>query len=118
MFQRCFRGAVAAIGLLVAYAGQAQSSAPGTRNDPLDPKAVVPPVQHRSVFGGYKRAQDSKVGSWRDANDTVTAIGGWRFYAREAQQPDQSANPTNVPAAPTRPADGHGRHGKPSGGGQ
>jgi hypothetical protein len=49
----------------------------------------------------------------------VTRIGGWRFYARDAQQSDQSVSPTSVPTpAPTRPAGGHGQHGKPSGAGQ
>jgi hypothetical protein len=53
------------------------------------------------------------VGSWREANDTVNRIGGWRAYAREAKQP-QSPPPattgTPAPMAPGKPAAGHSHH--------
>ena len=61
------------------------------RPDPLNPKASIPPQVHASAFTQYRRLADTPVGSWRDANDTVTRIGGWRVYARDAAQPASPA---------------------------
>ena len=65
---------------------QAQQARPPSdeRPDPLNPKASIPPQVHASAFTQYRRLADTPVGSWRDANDTVTRIGGWRVYARDA----------------------------------
>ena len=93
---------------LTALTAQAQPGVPSTRPDPLDPKASIPTLSYQSSFSQYRRLDDGKVISWREANDTVTRIGGWRVYAREAQQPDAapSAAPSaSVPAArPASPA--------------
>ena len=67
-------------------------------SDPLDPKASIPTLVYQSSFTQYRRLDDGKPIAWREANDTVTRIGGWRVYAREAQQPDPAA--TAKPAAP------------------
>jgi len=61
------------------------------RPDPLNAQAKVPPLLHESAFAQYRRLGDVPVGSWRDANDTVNRIGGWRVYAREAAQPASPA---------------------------
>jgi hypothetical protein len=61
--------------------------------DPLDASAAVPPVRVRSSFAGYHGLADEKVGSWREANDTVGQIGGWKVYAQEAAQPDGRTPP-------------------------
>jgi hypothetical protein len=42
-------------------------------------------LSYRSAMEGYQRFSDEKVGSWREANDNVGRIGGWREYAKEAQ---------------------------------
>ena len=107
--------------LTSALAAQAQPDARVGKPDPLDPKASVPVVSYESSFSQYRRLGDEKPVSWREANDTVARIGGWRVYAREAQQPDPApaakpAEPTPV-AAPTgkdtpMPA-GHGGHKAP-----
>jgi hypothetical protein len=60
--------------------------------DPLNATAKVPPTAYRSAFTSYRRLSETPVGSWRDANDTVTRIGGWRVYAREASQPEVPAS--------------------------
>jgi hypothetical protein len=109
-------GAAAATLALLGPAQQATAqtpSAPG-RADPLDPQAAVPPVQFSSAFTPYRRMSDAPVGSWREANDTVTRIGGWRAYAREANTPPTPANPAPGEAPkqqPTSPGaeQGHGR---------
>lgn len=104
---------------LAAAAGTHAQPAPavnGTRAaDPLQPGAAVPPLVYSSPLARYRVAGDVAVGSWTEANDTVTRIGGWRTYAREASQPEA---PTPVPAARTAPAaassppaePGHGKH--------
>lgn len=87
--------------------GHAQSAA-HTRPDPLDPKANVPALTYQSSFLQYRSLDEVKPVSWRDANDTVARIGGWRVYAREARQPDaaSTAGPagTDSVARPGGPA--------------
>jgi len=101
------RGLLAAALLVSASLACAQTTqtiapAAAQRPDPADPGADVPVAVHRSAFTSYRAAGEVEVGSWREANDTVARIGGWRAYAREAAQPDGSAGPD--PAAPSRPA--------------
>jgi hypothetical protein len=82
------------------------------RADPLDAKAATAPLVYRSAFTGYKKlAAESPPLAWREANDAVERIGGWRAYAREANAPATSS-PASVASAPapapepraTRPA--------------
>ena len=105
---------------LLAAQAQAQTT-PTTRPDPLDPKAQVPALRYESSLGQVRRIGDEKPMAWRDANEAVARIGGWRVYAREAQQPDPVPSPTPVippaqapasaPAATAKPAPaGHGGH--------
>jgi len=71
------------------------------RPDPLDPNAPVPPLSRQSSLSSPLPLGETAVGSWRDANDTVNRIGGWRAYAREAPRSPVSAPPqAPVPAAP------------------
>lgn len=74
--------------------------------DPLDARAATQPLSHRSVFDGYRRLGDASAVPWREANDTVKRIGGWRSYAREAAQtpaaaPAPDARPASAPSAGT-----------------
>jgi hypothetical protein len=55
-----------------------------------------------SVLSRYKPMSDQKLSTWREANDTVTRIGGWRTYLKESQSPD-TVVPT-IPSAAPRPA--------------
>jgi hypothetical protein len=96
--------------MLLAAQAQAQAQSPATpRLDPLDPKAQVPSLRYESSFAQFRRIGDDKPVAWREANDAVARIGGWRVYAREAQQPepvgaDKPAVPALTPAQPTAPA--------------
>jgi hypothetical protein len=58
---------------------------------------------YRSAFDGYRRFTDEPVKSWKEANDNVGRIGGWKTYAKEA-----AANGDGDTAA------GHAGHGVPS----
>jgi len=109
-FATCATLCTALTPLLMPFAANAQAQpkmqqarqASDQRADPLNAQASVPPLLHESAFAKYRRLTDVPVGSWRDANDTVTRIGGWRAYAREAAQPASPAAP--VPAASASPA--------------
>lgn len=57
------------------------------RADPMDAQAEVPTLVHESAFLRYRRLGADRPLGWREANDTVGRIGGWRTYAREAQAP-------------------------------
>ena len=115
------RSALLAAALFATLTAQAQPAAKAARPDPLDPQASVPALNYESSFARYRRLGDEKPVSWRDANDTVTRIGGWRAYAREAQQldPTAAAKPGNAaPAANSTEMDkpvpaGHGGHKTP-----
>lgn len=56
--------------------------------------AEQPPFQlhYFSVFTRYQSFREQPLSSWEEANDTVGKIGGWRFYARDAQQPVTGAS--------------------------
>jgi hypothetical protein len=66
---------------------------------------VTAPTTWRSAFDGYQPYAEAPLASWRESNDTVGRIGGWRAYAREAQE-DARAAPQGPPAqaAPGLPA--------------
>ena len=89
--------------LAAALAAQAQTARPGARPDPLDPKASVPALIYESSLATHRRLADEKPVSWREANDTVTRIGGWRVYARETRLPN-----------PRRPRKRSSRHRRPA----
>ena len=93
--------------------------------DPADATAATPPTMYQSPFADYRPLGEDKNTPWRDANDTVGKIGGWRAYAREAAEamkargitdavkPAPKADPLPKPAAPapmTSPAPSH-KHG-------
>lgn len=85
---------------VVAAAAAAQTAQP-SKADPANAAAAVPPVVFRSTFSQYQRYAEQSVGSWKEVNETVNRIGGWRAYTREAQQPEP---PVQAPAPGTAPA--------------
>ena len=97
---RCARGLRAAAFLLIAT-----STAPATfaSSDPTDPGGAVPAVQYRSPFYDYRSFGDSVRTPWRQANDEVARIGGWRTYLREAQQARELAEAANATARAQSP---------------
>lgn len=103
----------------LAFATAAQTPpSPARQPDPLDHGAKVPAVAYESAFSRYRRAGDDKAIPWREANDTAARIGGWRAYAREAQQPDPAPSaPAAMPAKPDAKVmptpQGHGGHKMP-----
>ncbi|HEY8360448.1 MAG TPA: hypothetical protein VIL30_23575 [Ramlibacter sp.] len=86
------------------------------------PLAAQPPASppggdasYRSAFEGYRPFASVEVRDWRQSNDTVRDIGGWRAYAREIQGAAQGPAPDasragSSPVAPARAADLHQGH--------
>jgi len=81
--------------LLGLGSAHAQNAKPAARPDPLNPQAAVPALVHTSSFAAYRRHAEVEPIGWREANDNVARIGGWRAYAREAA----AASPTPASAA-------------------
>jgi len=83
----------------------AQSSPQAPQSDPLKADAPAPTLVYQSAFSQYQALGNGKLMSWKEANDAVGRIGGWREYARQARQPQ-------TPDAPAAP-DPHAGHAKP-----
>jgi len=85
-------------GLIAAAlaAGPVAAQPPGTE---------TAPTAWRSAFDGYQPYAEAPLASWRESNDTVGRIGGWRAYARDGQEGARAAPPAPpVQAAPGLPA--------------
>ena len=98
----CIARALPGLWLTIALVvpAQAQPMPPGARPDPLDPKASVPTMRYSSSLAQHRSGGDAKPVSWKEANDAVARIGGWRVYAREAQQSDPASAAKPATAAP------------------
>jgi hypothetical protein len=77
--------------LLTLGSALAQAGPSSAKPDPLDAQAAVPALVHSSALAAYRRHADAVPIAWKQANDTVTRIGGWRAYAREASAPAPAA---------------------------
>ena len=51
-------------------------------------------VSYTSPVADYQPFVDEKITSCKAANDKVGQIGGWRAYAKEAQQPENTPIPS------------------------
>lgn len=67
------------------------------------PPPAAPTLPYRSAFEDYRPWSDQPPASWKEANETVGRIGGWRAYAREASGEAAPAS-SSEPAAPGAPA--------------
>ena len=95
---------------LIAVVSSVGATERNAKADPLDPAASTPAAVHRSAFAGYQRSRDDKLLPWKQANDEVARIGGWRSYAREAAQPTDAKPAAPAAATPASVPGGHGRH--------
>lgn len=44
------------------------------------------PSTYRSAFEGYSPFRDQAIRPWRELNEEVQRIGGWKAYAKESAQ--------------------------------
>ena len=95
-----------ALALSAAIAvAQTPAAAPPEPGRPALPSRL----EYVSPLGGYQPYADQPVQPWREANERVARIGGWRAYAREASTA-APAPETAVPATTTTEPHS-GRHG-------
>lgn len=97
-----FRSLLPWLSLLAAGAALA---APAEKNQA---HSLPTKLQYTSALATYQGYTDQAVQYWREANDRVGRIGGWRAYAKEAAT-GQAAPDT--PPAPN-PHAGHHQGGK------
>ena len=76
------------------------------------PQPALPSkLQYVSPLQTYMAYADQPVGSWREANDLVGRIGGWRAYAREVQGGVPANQAPQSPAKePSGSVDPHASH--------
>jgi len=78
--------------------------------DPLDAEAVTPALEYRSPLGAYRGFAEQPQQDWREANDLVGRIGGWRAYALEAwEEPADAGDEAPANEQQANPHAGHGR---------
>ncbi|MGE8318937.1 MAG: hypothetical protein ACN6O3_09335 [Comamonas sp.] len=95
---------------LAFFAGAAFAQAPVDAKAPALPTAL----QYTPAIASYQAYKDEPVQSWREANDRVGQIGGWKAYAKEARESQQpQAKPANDAAPAKDPHAGHDMGGKP-----
>ena len=100
----------AALLLAVTSTARSQSTSPSPSNSTrsassptaTDAQAAIPKLSYRSPFADYQADKVEEPRRWRDVNDWVGTIGGWRAYAREAQQ-STAAPPAPAPQPATTP---------------
>jgi hypothetical protein len=78
-------GALAASALLAVLPALAQPAP-----DPLDAEAPVRAATYASPLARGRAVEATPI-PWREANERVGRIGGWRAYAREASSPAPAA---------------------------
>ncbi len=84
----------------------AQPASNGSGADPRDANASVPRAVYRSSLADYRDLSDETLRPWKETNDTVGRVGGWRAYAREAQEPEPAGDPMPLRTDKPVPADG------------
>jgi hypothetical protein len=83
MFIRKYACVATVIGVLLPAVHAQPSSAPTASAAASAAPAAKPDPIYRSPFEGYRRYADEPLVSWKEANDNVGRIGGWRAYAQE-----------------------------------
>lgn len=110
----------ASAAILAGAPALAQNNDRPPPRSPLDAKADVPSLRYRSPFTAYQSITNEKPRSWKEVNDNVERVGGWREYLKEAQQGDAPSPPatrqTPAQGEPTQPS--QGEPAKPAPGGR
>jgi hypothetical protein len=87
------------LALAALFAATAAGAQQAQQAPPTGPK-------YQSAFQDYQPYSDEKALPWKEANDTVRQIGGWREYAREAAgaKKPHAQPPVSTPAGAAGPA--------------
>jgi hypothetical protein len=88
--------------------------------NPLDAAAPASALSYQSPLEHYQGWREQPLERWREANELVGQIGGWRTYAlepyAEEAAPEQPQSPVAAPGAdnstaPAMAPMGHQHHG-------
>lgn len=82
---------------LALFAGAAFAQAL-TDNEAPQP-SLPTKLQYSSAISAYQDYTDQQVQSWREANDRVGRIGGWRAYAKEIKTGEPASAKDLAPAS-------------------
>jgi hypothetical protein len=107
MYQPVLAQWLAALSALLAMSVSAQTAtapaaAPVAQTQPT-------PGPYRSALEGYQPYSESKMVPWREANDRVGEIGGWRVYAKEAAGGQAPANQAPATGGAAKPPAGQAK---------
>ncbi len=91
-------GAAVSIVAIPVAQGQARPSLDTAAAKKMD----TPGVAYESPFKGYRKFEDQTVASWREANDLVHQLGGWKAFAG-GKVPDVPAAPVAAGEPPKPP---------------
>ncbi len=92
---------VAIVTAALGHAGVLSAAPVSASGDPANNTATVAPIQYQSPFRDYRPLGEDRNTAWKDANDTVGKVGGWRAYAREAAETNKARE--DSAAAPPKP---------------
>lgn len=85
-----------ALAILIASAASVALAQPA----PALTAATLRPFLYQSALEGYQAFSEEKVRPWKEANDNVGKIGGWRAYAKEASAAGESGDAAPQPVKP------------------
>lgn len=88
------------LGLFVLLLNYQPAFAQNNNDAEMDKNPALP---YQSVFSGYQSFKEQPVSSWREINDEVEKIGGWRAYASEASNSEASASEDAQPVVTDKP---------------
>jgi hypothetical protein len=63
-------------------------------------------LTYRSALANYRPYSAQQVRPWRESNDNVGRIGGWRAYAKEMNQNDGNPSPEAEAGTPANQREG------------
>lgn len=106
MFHLLAARALACLTLISALGVSAQTPTPAPTAPALNDRSG--PAPYRSALEGYQPFSEEPVRSWKESNDTVGNVGGWKAYAREIQEPGAGADSRTPAKAAADPHAGHG----------
>ena len=100
IFKKHCRLSAAAVALMLTSASHAQPgpTIPAAVSQASSAAPATPAAKSgagASAFDNYKSFTDEPIGNWKAANENVAQIGGWREYAKQAQQAYDTPAPTN-----------------------
>ena len=85
------------LALIISPVMAEDSKESAVSNEPLNANVAIQPLRYETPFVNYRSYQEIPVASWREANDEVARIGGWKAYAREVFEANEAAKAAESP---------------------